>query len=56
MGKPGRPPKYDGPVKRIYLVLPYEVVLEMEKDKGDLPWGDYIISLFYEHKQRQGAC
>jgi len=38
MKRPGRPRKYKGAVKRIYV--------EMEKARGSMPWSDFFIELF----------
>lgn len=50
--RPGRPPKYKGPIKRLSIVLPYDVAVEMEQAKGDLSWTDFLIRLYMEHKAR----
>ena len=52
--RPGRPPKYNGPVKRLNIVLPYHLAIEMEQAKGDRSWGDFIVDLYLEHKAKAG--
>lgn len=50
MGRPGRPPKWSGPVKRIYIILPYELAVEMERAKGNKSWSDFLIELYDVYK------
>jgi len=51
--RPGRPRKYEGPIRRLNIILPYHISLEMEEEKGDMSWTDYILMLYFEHKQRK---
>jgi len=53
--RPGRPPKYDGPIKRLQVILPYEIAKEMEDVKGEMSWSDFIIFLYFEHKRRSSG-
>ena len=55
MGKPGRPRKYDGPVKRFEAWIPYEVYKEMEAEKRRLgiSWPDLVLDMWEAYKEKQ---
>jgi len=52
---PGRPRKYDGPVKRFEAWIPYDLYMEMSefKEKAGLSWPDLIIRMWYVFKAKE---